>query len=272
LASNTLFGLRRVIADCYIGTDATGRTAAPNALRGITVSASPQFSAGLNIVGNVISGNGRSGIFLGTGSDVRISGNRVGVAAGEGLAPLGNGASGIYLGSASDVGVDQNVIAFNRDVGIGSDLSAQRIGIQRNALIANGHLGIDYGLDGPTLNDSPNRPLLLPELPLITSAVWDQAGGVTRIEGIAPASSFVNDRGRVDIYRNRAADPGGFGPAEEWIGEVVIEFSKEPRPFVLTVPRNLQGSVVAATFTRVAQSVVPSRWTSELSAGVPVTP
>src|SRR5207247_11139923 len=111
-------GLRRTIGDCYIGTDATGSAAAPNGLRGIGVQAPPQLGVGLNIVNNVISGNARSGIFAFTSSDLRISGNRIGVAAGNELVPLGNGASGIYLGSSTNVQVDQNVIAFNRDVGV----------------------------------------------------------------------------------------------------------------------------------------------------------
>jgi Right handed beta helix region len=265
--SNGYDGLRRVIADCYIGTDPTGRTAAPNGLRGIGVQVPSGYGAALNIVGNVISGNAHSGIFIAGGSDVHISDNRVGVAAGEGMAPLGNGASGIYLGSATNVTVDRNVIAFNRDVGIGCDNAATWIGMQRNALFANGHLAIDYGLDGVTFNDSASRTSFLPQFPLITSAVSDQASGVTRIEGIAPPSSFLSDRGSVDLYRDSAADPSGFGPAEEWIGEVVLEFSTEPRPFVLTVPRNLQGNFIAATFTR----ITPTRWTSELSATIPVT-
>ena len=49
----------------------------------------------VEIVDNVISGNTRSGIFVGSGSQLRIAGNRIGVAAGEGMTPLGNGASGI---------------------------------------------------------------------------------------------------------------------------------------------------------------------------------
>src|SRR5207249_2479714 len=65
--ANGYYGLR-VISDCYIGTDATGRVAAPNGLRGIAVQAPPQYAAALNIVDNVISGNGRSGIFVASGS------------------------------------------------------------------------------------------------------------------------------------------------------------------------------------------------------------
>jgi parallel beta-helix repeat protein len=264
-----LYGLQRVIADCYVGTDPTGRLAAPNALRGIAVVIDPKYGAGLNIFDNVISGNGRSGIYMSGGSGAHISNNRIGVTAGTGLAPLGNGASGVYLGSSSSIHVNQNVIAFNRDVGIGSDLSAGYIGLQRNVITANGTLAIDYGLDGVTFNDSANRPAELPQFPTITSARWDATAGVTRIEGIAPPSRYTGDRGAVDIYRNSSVDARGFGPAEEWLGQVILEASSDSRPFTLTVPRNVQGNFVAATFTR---SVPILPWTSELGATVPVTP
>src|SRR5262249_51780978 len=155
--------------------------------------------------------------------------------------PLGNGASGIYLGASNNVLVDNNVIAFNHDVGVGSAISAQSIGVQRDALFANGTLGIDYGLDGVTPNDSSNRPTDPPQFPLIPSAVWDGSAGVTRIEGIAPPSRYVSDRGSVDLYRN-----GG----EEWLGAVILEYSSQPRPFTLAIPRNLRGNSVSATFTR----------------------
>src|SRR5262249_17439355 len=200
--SNGYYGLRRTIPDCYIGTDPTGRVAAPNGLRGISVTIDPKYSAGLNIFDNVISGNGRSGIFMPGGYDLHISSNRIGVAAGSEALPLGNGASGIYLGSSNNVLVDNNVIAFNHDVGVGRAISSQSIGVQRDALFANGTLGIDYGLDGVTPNDGSNRPPELPQFPLITSAVWDASAGVTRVRGIAPPSRYVSDRGSVDVYRN----------------------------------------------------------------------
>ena len=262
------YGLQRVIADCYVGTDPTGRVAAPNALRGIAIVIDPRYGAGVNVFDDVISGNGRSGIYVSGGSGVHISNNRIGVAAGTGLDPLGNGASGVYLGSSNSAQVNQNVIAFNRDVGIGSDLAASYIDMQRNVITANGSLAIDYGLDGVTFNDSTDRPAELPRFPTITSARWEAAAGVTRIEGIAPPSRYTRDRGLVDVYRNSSVDARGFGPAEEWLGEVILEPSSEPRPFVLTVPRNLQGNFVAATFTR-GFAILP--WTSELSATVPVT-
>jgi parallel beta-helix repeat protein len=254
----------RVIADCYIGTDATGRTAAPNGLRGIRLQVTPNYSAYVSIVGNVISGNAHSGIYADAGSDIRITDNRVGVAAGEEMAPLGNGASGIYLGAAQDVVVNGNVVAFNRDAGIGSSLSSNFIDMQRNVLRANGGLGFDFGLDGVTGNDDPNRPKYLPPFPILTNARWDAASGVTRIEGIAPASIYPTDRGTVDVYRS-----SGTGSADEWLGTVIVEASDQPRPFVFTVGRNLQGQLAVATLTRAG---LISRWTSEFSAPVPITP
>ena len=265
------FGDRRLIADCYIGTDPTGLKAAPNALRGIFVQLPAQrWRAALDIVGNVISGNARSGIFVTSGTDIRIAGNRIGAAAGDALLPLANGASGMYLGSVSAVQVNANVIAFNRDVGVGTDRTAATVGAEQNVMTGNGQLGIDHGLDDVTLNDSPTRPPALPQFPLLLSALWEEGNAVTRIEGLAsPSGRFFNDRAIVDLYRNSAAPPSGFGEGEEWIGAVIPEPSTEARPFVLAVPRNLQGSFISATFT---QSTAVPRWTSEFSAVIAVTP
>ncbi len=178
------FGDRRLIADCYIGTDPTGLKAAPNALRGIFVQLPAQrWRAALDIVGNVISGNARSGIFVTSGTDIRIAGNRIGAAAGDALLPLANGASGMYLGSVSAVQVNANVIAFNRDVGVGTDRTAATVGAEQNVMTGNGQLGIDHGLDDVTLNDSPTRPPALPQFPLLLSALPKQRRPSQRVRG-----------------------------------------------------------------------------------------
>ncbi len=99
------------IVGCYIGTDETGALTVPNGWNGITIG----YGASQNLVGgalpemrNVISGNGRSGVFLyeetSKNSRTIISGNYIGVAA-DGNAPLPNGYWGVYIGNGSSANV-----------------------------------------------------------------------------------------------------------------------------------------------------------------------
>jgi len=114
------------IIGCYVGTDATGRSAVPNGGRGVSASSSAE------IRDSVISGNGRSGIFAQSGQGTVIVNNRIGVAAGDALLPLGNGASGIFFGAqTSQSSAAGNVIGFNRDAGIALDGRLRQDGVGR---------------------------------------------------------------------------------------------------------------------------------------------
>lgn len=100
----------------YIGTDKTGTVDLGNADNGIVIiTVSPSFTASGNSIGgaspgagNVISGNGRSGVLL-TGpytSDTVIQGNLIGLSA-DGASSLGNGRSGIEINGHGDAGDNQ---------------------------------------------------------------------------------------------------------------------------------------------------------------------
>lgn len=75
----------------YIGTNAIGSAAVGNGQAGIEVLGAATIG-GAGPLGNVIAGNGSSGIFLKTGNVVQIAGNRIGTDA-SGAAAVGNGAS-----------------------------------------------------------------------------------------------------------------------------------------------------------------------------------
>ncbi len=117
--------MANVIAGNYIGLDATGMAALGNQYEGIL-----GWGSGANTIGgdeagagNVISGNGSTGICLDNTSGYLIAGNLIGVDA-AGTAVISNTSSGIYLSTAatntiggSTVGAG-NVIAGNAGYGI----------------------------------------------------------------------------------------------------------------------------------------------------------
>ncbi|WP_293129017.1 SdrD B-like domain-containing protein [Microcoleus sp. bin38.metabat.b11b12b14.051] len=109
------------VAGNYIGTNATGTAALPNALFGVAV----QNGGSINTIGgiapgdrNVISGNGADGIII-VGSPAgsnRVLGNYVGTNA-AGTAALPN-ASGVTINSVLNNTVTGNVISGNNNIGI----------------------------------------------------------------------------------------------------------------------------------------------------------
>lgn len=142
-ASNT-------IANNWIGTDATGQAALPNAFAGVMISA----GASSNTVGgagrgNLISGN-NSGIYIDGGVSTTIAGNLIGLAA-NGTTPLGNVEGGIFvLNGARDTQIGgtssqlRNVISGN---GSASSSSGQGIYVADaktlNTTIVGNYVGVD---------------------------------------------------------------------------------------------------------------------------------
>ena len=261
----THHGRRRVVADSYIGTDATGRIAVPNGGRGISIDRALDLPTDLDILGNVISGNARAGIFAAAALGVRIVGNRIGLIAGELDVPLPNGASGIYLGRTDTMHIEGNTIAYNAHAGIAVDRGAEWPGMRGNAVFSNGGLGIDHGLDEVTFNNAPSRRADLPQFPVILSAVYDAAENVTRIEGRAEGSVYG---AIVELFANAAADGSGYGEAQRPLGELVLPPSEGETAFTFTIAEDLRGSVVTSTLSR--RGPYRQDWTSEISQAVPV--
>ncbi len=214
----------------FIGTDAAGTAALGNSSFGINFGNDAQNTkiGGLTATpgqapGNLISGNGEAGIFLGggTGSDAMgsvIQGNLIGTDI-SGTAALGN-AAGINLGesnvttggTAAGAG---NVIAFNDGNGI--SVQGTRHAIEGNAIFSNGLLGIDLNTDGVTLNDpcdADGGPNNFQNFPVITSVT--NSGGLTSIKG--HLNSVANTRYRIEFFANDSTDPSRFGEGQIFIG------------------------------------------------------
>jgi hypothetical protein len=214
------------VRDCYLGVDPTGRAASPNGLRGL------MSANGLEVTGNVIGGNRRSGIFFTDGSRAAVTNNRIGIAAASDD-PLPNGASGIFIGEYSnEVTIAGNVIGNSGDFGIALARTALVTALHNR--IFNSRWGaIDVGLDGPTINN---------HTPTITAVRYDAAAGTTTITGtaFAPTPGFTT----VQIYANRDVGPDGFAEEEEYLGSVTVRF--DTQPFTFTVPRDLRGLFIDA--------------------------
>ncbi|MFK7915470.1 MAG: Ig-like domain-containing protein [Pseudomonadales bacterium] len=149
----------------YIGTDATGITAAANAV-GIRVQSSAtgnSIGGSVAGAGNVISGNSGSGVALGATADNQtIQGNYIGLDA-TGLAGLGNGQAGLNVLSDSNlIGGDsltaRNVISANSGAGVDIDGDSNRIegnfiGLDSAGTAIFGNVGAGVHIsNGATLN------------------------------------------------------------------------------------------------------------------------
>jgi parallel beta-helix repeat protein len=148
-----------VVQNNFIGTDATGTQALPNAGNGIRIKGADNNTIGGTALdaGNVISGNQGSGVRIDDGSSGnQVQGNFIGTDA-SGAAVLGNGERGILINGSSDNEIGGthagagNVVSGNTWAGVlieqdasGNQVQGNLIGTDKtgtNAL-ANGASGV----------------------------------------------------------------------------------------------------------------------------------
>jgi len=123
VSGNTFIGVsildgsaNNIASGNLVGTERTGTSAVPNVTAGIAITKSPSNIIGSSAVGtgNVISGNGDSGVFI-VGAAARenvLRGNRIGTDL-TGTLPLGNYMEGLYLRTGSSNIIEQNLISAN---------------------------------------------------------------------------------------------------------------------------------------------------------------
>jgi hypothetical protein len=248
----------------FVGTDATGSAAVPNA-RGIGTSFANGSGLNLtqaaaNIKDNVISGNLHSGIF-GLSGRLNVARNRVGVKA-HSDDPLPNGNAGVFIGTggygsdvgtssafstSTDPGFDGNVIAFNGEMGVAVARGVADVAIRNNRIWGNKLLGIDIGLDGPTQSGTG-----VVTMPAVTLAHYDPVTRQTIIEGdFTRGGSTFNDE--IGVYANDAPDPTGLGEGQRPIAVVRVPTGPpgtQPPHFRVAVDGDLTGQFISATATR----------------------
>lgn len=216
-----------------IGLDATGTSALGNSLDGILIFSASNTIGGTDVMArNVISGNGRHGISIGTDNGVvqnnLVQGNFIGTNI-TGLQLVGNGADGVFVtvstnntigGQVTAPGSPPgNVIAGNTGNGVGLATGAQitKISILGNSIFSNGGLGIDLNEDGVTINDSgdpDSGPNNLQNFPVINSITV--TGGTATFMG--SLNGTANTTFRLEFFSNTKGDVSGFGEGETFLG------------------------------------------------------
>lgn len=215
-----------------------------NGLRAISLGADYCIDVCVSeITNNVLSGNRRSGIFS-YASALTITGNRIGVAR-DGT-PLPNGASGIYIGGGFGIRIDDNVIANNRDFGIGIEYNAQGVIVGPNSITNSGILGIDVGCDGPSANGTPLPALAgtrAPKPELLTAA-YDAATNETVITGRGLGSSNA-PRTTYDVHFFANGAGTARPEAETFIGTAQVAASPSGE-FTVRLAGDFRGKIITS--------------------------
>ena len=214
----------------YVGTDVTGSQDVGNSGDGIYVTSS---AAGNTIggsaggAGNVVSGNGESGVYIRNSSGTVVQGNLIGVGA-DGSTALGNDGRGVRFYSTStgnqiggtDAG-EGNIIANNGREGVDVNNNSNDNPIRGNAIYANDDLGIDLGSDGADTNDTGDvdpGPNNQQNYPVLSSAHSTSAS--TTVTGTL--NSMTNTQFTLDFYAGDSCDSSGYGEGEHYLGSDTV--------------------------------------------------
>lgn len=263
-----------IVRGNYIGTNAAGTVALPNAFAGVLLNGGTKD----NVIGgpgasdgNLVSGNAGEGVWL-DGPDVTgnsVQGNRIGVQSDE-TSALGNTLDGILLNSASanaigGMGSAGNIIAHNGRHGVavaefGGRCCSVGDTISGNSILSNGGLGIDLGFDGVTpndLGDGDTGPNNLQNFPVLTDI--NSGGASTTVVGTlnsAPLTTF-----RVEFFTSGTCDATGYGEGESFLGAAAtVTDAGGNASFSVSFP-----STVAAGRSATATATDPAGNTSEFS-------
>jgi CSLREA domain-containing protein len=256
-----------VVEGNFLGVDPSGTTAKANytGVTGVfttgTGAASIRIGGATPAARNLLSGN-EFGIALGS-IGYTVVGNLIGTDR-SGVNPLANkfGISVIRgLGT-----IRENVIAFNARFGVYFPFdSGNAHRIDRNAIFANGGIGIELSDDGRTPNDpgdGDDGPNGFQNYPVLTAATTSPGGGTT----ITGTLDTQPGDYLLQFFANaNAADAEG----QTFLGERQVSTGQSgDAAFTFTVDQRLGGQAITATATNV--TVFQSVDTSEFSAPVTV--
>ena len=253
----------------YIGTTSAGTGDLGNGGNGV------QFSSVLGTAtiggsgsgsGNVIAGNGLSGILVGTADLLTIQGNTIGRSdAPNARGILINGSSGNGLGVGGISAGQGNNIGFNTGAGVAATGSANA-GIRGNSIHDNGGLGIDLGNNGATPNDpldaDPGANGLL-NFPALNSAII--SAGSTQVSGTY--AGLADTALTIDFYSNTAN-----GEAETYLGSTTVTTDAlGAAGFAATLPAVPAGRTISATANRVGSPLQTSEVSAQISPQAALT-
>jgi hypothetical protein len=167
----------------FIGTNAGGTQALPNALAGVAVFSAIGVTIGSDGSAPVqcISGNTRQGIYAQGTQQLKIKGAQgtqfIGNQCSLNYTGVGNGLEGILLENTLHSQVTPYLVAYNGGAGIAVSGAGAAVNLLRpGQAFANGGLAIDLGSDGLTPNDAgdgdsgPNGRLNYPEVKQISGS------------------------------------------------------------------------------------------------------
>jgi hypothetical protein len=254
-----------IISGCYIGTNATGSVAIPNALSGIELKAGAHGNTigGVTVADrNVISGNSGCGIKIsdaGSNSNA-VLGNFIGVNA-AGTGSLANALQGITIqngAQSNTIGGSTmgaaNRIWMNGQEGVAVfDATTTQNSLSQNSIFNN-------GIGGIGLYDNADGQL---SIPLLSSAKLGNsdtnAGGIDVAGSLhsTPNTTFV-----VEFFANAVADPSGYGQGQTFIGSILLTTdSSGNRSFTALLP-----AAMPAGYFITAKTTAPNGNTSGYSA------
>ena len=267
-------GIGNVVQGNYVGTNATGTAALPNAMTGIYVAApgntigGPSAKAGGGCVPpcNLVSGN-YTGITVQYDGNV-VQGNYIGTDL-FGTGDLGNSAWGIIMISSSNATIgglssaEGNVIAFN-GTGVSVETnSGTGNAILGNAIWDNDQLGIDIHPVGVTANDpgdGDTGPNQYQNYPVLDWVATGPPSASTVISGTLDSTASTSFG--IEFFYNDTADPSGHGEGKHYFGSAEVSTDGSGlATFVITLP----GTIPAATYVA-ATATDPDDNTSEFSA------
>ena len=297
IIGGTVAGARNVISGNYYGVYLASPGTAGNLVEGNYIGVSPDgthavgsaftgviiFGGATNNTiggtaagaGNLISGFWGYGVYIsdaGTAGNL-VQGNIIGADL-TGTNALGNGYANVLLqlgatnnvigGTSAGAG---NVIAFSGGAGV-LLLNANTTNnpIRGNSIFANGFLGINFNNTGVTNNDTGDGdtgPNNLQNFPVITNAFGYAASTII----LGKLNSATNRSFFVDLYRNIAADPSGYGEGQFYLGTVSVNTDGSGNAtFAYTNSSgNYAGQYITATATSAGGD------TSEFGLAIPCT-
>jgi uncharacterized repeat protein (TIGR01451 family) len=218
---------QNVITGNYIGTDITGKIAIGNEVDGVGVLDSSNNSIGGTTAGsgNLISGNGGSGVYIvttpGKGATGRnlVEGNKIGTDV-TGMSGLSNSDDGVLVNTSTNNtigGLDQgasNIIAFNSGVGVMvGNYSFSSVPLLNTTILSNsihdniaGGIELDFGANNPV-----SSAQLLSAFP---------SGQSTEVQGRFSGSPLTPYT--IQFFSNAVPDPSGFGQGQTLIGSAQV--------------------------------------------------